>query len=310
MFNFKKVKKIICLILLFLLLFSIRTVGVVSPTKDFFVNDYADILTEETKNCIIQTNLELQQKIGAQIVVITVKSLEGKSIEEYATEVFRKFGIGDSEKNNGVLMLCSTEERLFRIEVGYGLEETLTDGKTGRIQDEYIIPYLRNNNYDEGIKNGFSAILEEISNEYNLDLVMIENNQNNSISIETGVGFGIGVVYFIASCIVIFGKKKFYKKIIFCIISVLSLVIIDCFFFFFLKTELPLSVSIFCSDILLLLFSLIIKALDHINWNGFGGGSNYWNGGSSGGGFSSGGSSGGGFSSGGSSGGGGTTRNF
>lgn len=106
------------------------------------------------------------KKPGAQIVVVTVKSLEGQSIEEYATELFRKFGIGDSQKNNGVLLLCSTGDRLFRIEVGYGLEGTLTDGKTGRIQDQYIIPYLKNNNYNDGIKNGILVpFWEKVSNE-------------------------------------------------------------------------------------------------------------------------------------------------
>ena len=118
MFNSKNIKRIILLIITFCILLSVKSFAVVSQTKDFFVNDYAGVLTEETKNYIIQTNAELQQKTGAQIVVVTVKSLEGQSIEEYATELFRKFGIGDSQKNNGVLLLCSTGDRLFRIEVG------------------------------------------------------------------------------------------------------------------------------------------------------------------------------------------------
>ena len=92
----------------------------------------------------------LEKQTGAQIVVVTVQNLEGQSLEEYATELFRNYGIGDKEKNNGVLLLCAYEERQFRIEVGYGLEGTLTDGKTGRIQDEYnnihTIKKIINNN--------------------------------------------------------------------------------------------------------------------------------------------------------------------
>lgn len=170
MFNSKKLKNIIILTVLLLLLLPINLLAVVSPTKDFYVNDYANVLTEETEKYIIQANLELQQKTGAQIVIVTVPSLEGQDIESYATELFREFGIGNSVKNNGVLLLCSTGERLFRIEVGYGLEGTLTDGKTGRIQDEYIIPYLRDNNYNDGIKNGFSAILDEVIHEYDITI--------------------------------------------------------------------------------------------------------------------------------------------
>ena len=59
---------------------------------------------------------------------------------------------------------------IFRIEVGYGLEGTLTDGKTGRIQDEYIIPYLKENNFNNGIRNGFNAVLKEVENEYGITI--------------------------------------------------------------------------------------------------------------------------------------------
>ena len=170
MFSSKRLKNIIFIIIIFLMICSTKVCAAVSQTRDFFVNDYAEVLSEETKRYIMQTNQELEQKTGAQIVVVTVTSLDGQDLESYATELFRKFGIGDSKKNNGVLLLCSTGDRKFRIEVGYGLEGVLTDGKTGRIQDEYIIPYLKYDNYDEGIKNGFSAVLSEVANEYNITI--------------------------------------------------------------------------------------------------------------------------------------------
>ena len=65
------------------------------------------------------------------------------------------------------------EERQFRVEVGYGLEGILPDGKTGRFQDEYIIPYLKNNNWDEGIKNGYDAFYKEIVTLNNLNVFSI-----------------------------------------------------------------------------------------------------------------------------------------
>lgn len=170
MYNSKKFKTIISLFILLIIAFSSNVMAVVSQTNEFYVNDYAGILTQEVEDYIIQTNIELEQKTGAQIVVVTVDSLGGQTIEEYATELFRQFGIGDADKNNGVLLLCSTGDRMFRIEVGYGLEGTLTDGKTGNIQDEYIIPYLRNNNYNEGIKNGFNAVLQELTVEYGIEI--------------------------------------------------------------------------------------------------------------------------------------------
>ena len=97
-------------------------------------------------------------------------NLEGMSLEDYATKLFRNFGIGDKEKNNGLLLLLALEERQFRVEVGYGLEGILPDGKTGRFQDEYIIPYLKDNKWDEGIKNGYDAFYKEIVTLNNLDI--------------------------------------------------------------------------------------------------------------------------------------------
>ena len=100
---------------------KIQSFAIVQPTSYFYVNDYANLLTEDTKNYIINTNVNLQKQTGAQIVVVTVENLEGNSLEDYATELFRNFGIGDKTKNNGILMLLALEEREFRIEVGYGL---------------------------------------------------------------------------------------------------------------------------------------------------------------------------------------------
>ena len=147
------------IIFIFLILISTKVMAMVTPTNDFYVNDYANLLNEETKEYIISTNKSLCSQTGAQIVVVTVPSLDGDSLEDYATTLFRNFGIGDKNKNNGVLLLLALEERKFRVEVGYGLEGILPDGKTGRIQDEYIIPYLKQNNWNDGIKNGYNSIL-------------------------------------------------------------------------------------------------------------------------------------------------------
>lgn len=166
----KMISKILIVIALLLTLFQIVSSAVVSPTRDFYVNDYANLLSEETKQYIINVNAELQSKTGAQIVVVTIPSLEGQSLEEYANQLFREFCIGDKNKNNGLLLLLALKERQFRVEVGNGLEGILPDGKTGRIQNEYIIPYLKENNWNEGIKNGFDAFLDVIVDEYQVDI--------------------------------------------------------------------------------------------------------------------------------------------
>ena len=176
--NKRNIIKIIVMFFIAVSILKVDSVSVVNPTSDFYVNDYANILDRETKNYIISTNKSLYSQTGAQIVVVTVQNLGGQSLEEYSTELFRKFGIGDKNKNNGVLLLLALEERQFRIEVGYGLEGILPDGKTGRIQDEYIIPYLKQNDWNNGIKNGFSAILQEVTNEYNVEVGAEEAKSN------------------------------------------------------------------------------------------------------------------------------------
>ena len=144
--------------------------AVVSPNDTFYVYDGAQVLSNETEQYIVRCSHELASKTGAQIVVVTIPSLEGRSLEEYATTLFRQWGIGDSQKNNGVLLLCAVEDRQFRVEVGYGLEGDLPDGKTGRMQDAYIIPLLREDKFDEGIKNGYNAFLQEVANVYGVSI--------------------------------------------------------------------------------------------------------------------------------------------
>ncbi|AGC68644.1 MgtC/SapB transporter family protein [Thermoclostridium stercorarium subsp. stercorarium DSM 8532] len=107
-------------------------------------------------------------KTGAQVVVVTINSLNGEAIEEYSNALFRKWGIGSKKENNGVLILVSVGDRMSRIEVGYGLEGALPDGLTGRIQDNYMIPHFRDGDYGQGIANGFMAVIQQIYKEYDI----------------------------------------------------------------------------------------------------------------------------------------------
>ena len=206
--NKKMISKILIVIALLLTLFQIVSSAVVSPTRDFYVNDYANLLSEETKQYIINVNAELQSKTGAQIVVVTIPSLEGQSLEEYANELFRKFGIGDKKKNNGLLLLLALKKRQFRVEVGNGLEGILPDGKTGRIQNEYIIPYLKENNWNEGIKNGFDAFLDVIVDEYQVDIDKDEPQKVQTNYIAEILMVSVGILGFIIGLYV----RYFYVK--------------------------------------------------------------------------------------------------
>lgn len=197
-----------------------------SPDDVFYVHDGAQVLSEETEQYILNTNQELESKTGAQIVVVTISSLEGQSLEEYATELFRRWGIGDSEKNNGVLLLCAVEDRQFRVEVGYGLEGDLPDGKTGRMQDTYIIPLLREDKFDAGIKNGYNAFLQAVAEVYNVSIT-----GETAVSYEDAEGDAfvicmvIGVVLSCLSSIFLLKKKKPRLTVAFWITESVQLVV-------------------------------------------------------------------------------------
>ncbi len=141
-----------------------------APTNSIYIQDYAGVVSPETKSRINSLGSQLAAKTKAQIVVVTTKTLEGAVLEEYSLEVLRQWGIGDKTLNNGVLILVAVDDKQSRIEVGYGLEGALPDAKTGRIQDNYMIPYFQKGEYDKGILNGYLTVATEVAKEYKLEL--------------------------------------------------------------------------------------------------------------------------------------------
>lgn len=187
-------RKLIGIIALLLaLVFSGSAHGAQLPESsyDFYVYDETGTISESLKREIVETNKVIDEKSGAQIVVAVVENTEGSSgAQEYANKLFEKWEIGDSEKDNGVLFLVSMEEQELWIEIGYGLEGALPDGKVGGIRDKYVIPNFKSGDYNEGIRQGFYALAEEVSKEYNLGDVGVESPQEAVESDAAGSGIG------------------------------------------------------------------------------------------------------------------------
>lgn len=161
------------------------------PTNGFFVNDFANCLTEQDEAQMQRLGEELYQATEAQAVVVTVPSLNGESIEDYGYGLANTWGIGQDDADSGVLLLLSTGDREVRIEVGKGLEGRLTDGKTGRILDEYAIPYLRDDNFSEGLLQAYTVIVNEVYTEYGIevsDYTPVE--EDKPVKTESYVGAG------------------------------------------------------------------------------------------------------------------------
>lgn len=115
-----------------------------------FVNDYADVIDPEQEKIIGSMLKTIYDSDIAQYSIVTIDSLEGKDIESYSIDLAQG-NLGDTEKNNGLLLLISVQDRKYRFEVGRGLEYILNDAKVGRIGREYLVPELKQGNYAKGI---------------------------------------------------------------------------------------------------------------------------------------------------------------
>jgi uncharacterized protein len=115
-----------------------------------YVTDTAGVLSAAARDQLTALCIEVKQKTQAEIAVVTIKSLQGRTVDDYAVDLFARLGIGPRSSNRGVLILFAVDDRQYRIEVGYGLEAILPDGKVGAIGRE-AVPYLRSANYDAAV---------------------------------------------------------------------------------------------------------------------------------------------------------------
>jgi uncharacterized protein len=123
-----------------------------------WVSDFDGILSDQTKAQITSVLDETEKSTGDEIAVVTIPSLEGMTVEDYAVKLFEKWGIGKKGKDNGVLFLVAANEHKVRIEVGYGLEPVITDSRAGDIIRETVLPFFKAGDYDEGILQGSAHI--------------------------------------------------------------------------------------------------------------------------------------------------------
>lgn len=153
-------------ILYILVLIPIFTFAFTNPGKPKgFVNDFANILNENTKSNLELKLNQYEKQTGNEISVVTVKSLEDETIETYAVKLFEAWGIGKKGADNGTLLLVAPNERKVRIEVGYGLEGYLTDINSSIIIQDYILPEFKKGNYDTGVIAGVDKMISVIGGE-------------------------------------------------------------------------------------------------------------------------------------------------
>ena len=154
-----------CLTLL--LLFSVMTRAEVAfPALTGRVVDLAGILTADEHEQLVAQLTDHERQTSNQLVVVTVPTLDGLSIEEYGYQLGRHWGIGTREHSNGVLLILALQERKVRIEVGYGLEGALPDAIAANIIQTRILPHFKQGDMAGGVSAGVSAILQAVQGEY------------------------------------------------------------------------------------------------------------------------------------------------
>jgi uncharacterized protein len=126
------------------------------------VVDDAEILDGPTRGWLTEQLADLERRTSDQVVVLTVRTLDGEPIEDYAERVFRAWKLGQQGKDNGVLVVVVPDDRKLRIEVGYGLEGALPDALAGRVIRNVMTPAFKGGNYSTGVQKGVAAIMDQL----------------------------------------------------------------------------------------------------------------------------------------------------
>lgn len=168
MFKFKTL--FISLILVGLCSFSIIAQETKSPKPRGWINDYAGILSQPERNLLSALINELERVTSAEIAIVTLNTIGMASIEEYAVDLFEKWGIGKKDKDNGLLILVAVNERQVKIEVGYGLEGIITDGLAGQIIREKIVPEFKQGNFGKGLLAATATTANLIAKDAGIEL--------------------------------------------------------------------------------------------------------------------------------------------
>jgi uncharacterized protein len=140
-----------------------------------YVSDFAGVLSAPGKQRLEALCKELDEKTHSQLAIVTVKSLQGRPIEDFSIELATKWGIGykggprDEQRDRGILLLLAIDDHQDRIEVGYGLEPIITDGGAGSILRS-IVPNLRNGDYDGALWLAAASLARPIAQEFGVTL--------------------------------------------------------------------------------------------------------------------------------------------
>lgn len=178
-----------------------------------YVNDFAGVFRPEQRQDLEQFLAELERKTTSQVAVVTVPSLEGNEIQDFANRLFERWGIGRKGKDNGVLLVAAIQDRKVWIEVGYGLEPVIPDARAGRILDEHVIPYFKQGDFGAGLSEGARAVAGIVAQQAG---VQLEGGPPPANPPPGGGGQGIGWpgIILIVILVLVFARHPFLFLIV------------------------------------------------------------------------------------------------
>ena len=166
-----------------------------------FVNDFSGILSADAKARLEEKLTGFAAQESNEISVVTISSLDGDTIENYAVNLFAEWQIGRAKQDNGVLLLVAPNEREVRIEVGYGLEGALTDAESKMIIERVLIPAFKSEDYDGGISQAVESIMTATKGEY---IPPVGTSQSSS---KGGFYVGTFLFFFVIEAIIYFIRR-------------------------------------------------------------------------------------------------------
>src|SRR3981189_2115151 len=134
-----------------------------------YVSDLAGVITPEARPRLEALCAEVEQKTGAQMAIVTVQSLDGETVDNYAVDLYKQLGVGSKKDNRGVLLLVAPNDRKYRIEVGYGLEPVINDARAGDA-GRAMVPYLRQREYGKAAEVGAWQLAKYIADDAGVTL--------------------------------------------------------------------------------------------------------------------------------------------
>ncbi|MBE6349877.1 MAG: hypothetical protein E7062_03885 [Spirochaetaceae bacterium] len=179
------------------------------PAMNGPVNDLANLLSQEEREQAFTLLQNLNDTTGIQIALLTIPTLQGEDLEEFSLSVAESWKLGQEDKDTGALLFIALAERSIRIEVGYGLEDSLTDMQCGKIIREIMVPEFQQSRYSQGIIQALQTMVGIASGE-----IVIEENSTDDGSLDIGGAIGLTMFMF-CFCVIVIGtatKGRFFRK--------------------------------------------------------------------------------------------------